>query len=152
MTASLNTPDGKLYIAVGGQLYLYDETVFSDDGAAIVTKWWMPWIQANTGGKRWANKYIEVLTEQGEPLTISAKRFKNYNNSSFVESNVTVHKGENYWDIADWDEAFWDYGASAPEQVRDHFIADVLSYVVETNSTEGPLTVYGLKLFGIQGK
>tara|TARA_R110000868_G_scaffold189695_2_gene433119 strand:- start:164259 stop:165965 length:1707 start_codon:yes stop_codon:yes gene_type:complete len=152
MTASINTPDGRLYIAIGGQLYLYDESTFSDAGTPIQTKWWTPWLQANTGGKRWANKYIEVVTDQGNPLTISAKRFKSYNNSSYVESNVTVHKTEDYWDESEWDSAFWDYGSSAPEHVRDHFIADVLSYSVETNSTDGPLTVYGLKLFGIQEK
>lgn len=152
MTASLNTPDGKLYIAIDGQLHIYDESSFSDDGEPILTKWWTPWIQADSGGKRWANKYVEIITEQGSPLTLSAKRFKNYNNTSFIESNITAHKSEDYWDDALWDEAFWDYGSTSPEQVRDHFVADVLSYSVETDSTEGPLTIYGLKLFGIQEK
>jgi len=97
----------------------------------------------------WANKYAEVITEQGEPLNLKVRRFKNYNNSSFIESQVTAHKAEDYWDEADWDKAFWDYGAAKPETARDHYIADVVSYAIESESTQGPLTIYGLKLFGI---
>lgn len=149
ITAALNTPDGKLYLASGGQLYLYDENTFSDDGEVIHTKWWTPWIKPNKNGKMWANKYAEVITEQGEPLNLNVRRFKNYNNSSFIESQVTAHKAEDYWDEAYWDKAFWDYGAAKPETARDHYIADVVSYAIESESTQGPLTIYGLKLFGI---
>jgi len=31
----------------------------------------------------------------------------------------------------------------------DHYIADVVAYAVESSSSLGPLTIYGLKLFGI---
>lgn len=149
VSAALNTPDGKLYMAINDQLYLYDENVFDDDGVDILTKWWTPWIKPNKNGKSWANKYAEVITEQGEPVQLTVKRFKNYNNSSFVNTIVTAHKAEDYWDEANWDTAFWDYGASKPEYARDHYIADVVAYSVESSSSLGPLTVYGLKLFGI---
>lgn len=150
ITAALNTPDGKLYVASGGQLYAYDENIFDDDGMNILTKWWTPWVKPNGNGKNWANKYTQVITEQGEPIQIKVKRFKNYNNSSFVETSVTAHKAEDYWDEAHWDSGFWDYGAAQPEHARDHYISDVLAYSIESNSNKGPLTIYGLKLFGIQ--
>ena len=149
ISAALNTPDGKLYMAMNGQLYLYDENIYDDDCADITTKWWTPWIKPNSNGKNWANKYAEVITEQGEPVQLLVKRYKNYNNSSFVNTTVTAHKAEDYWDQATWDGAFWDYGSSKPELARDHYIADVVAYAVESSSSLGPLTIYGLKLFGI---
>lgn len=152
ISAALNTPDGKLYVAKGGQLYVYDENVYSDDGAAIATKWWTPWVKPNGNGRAWANKYLEVITEQGEAMPLSIKRYKNYNNSSYVESYASTHAMEDYWEDAEWDTAFWDNGAAKPDVVRDHYVADVVSYAVESVSDQGPLTVYGIKLLGINEK
>jgi hypothetical protein len=149
-TAFLNTPDGKLYLAVGGQLYFYDETVWADAGSAITTRWWTPWLNIGSNFKRWANKFYEVVTDQGAGLSLTLKRYKNYNSSSFIESSVTASVAADYWDETDWNTALWDNGAPTPERERDHFIADVFSYALESNSAEGPLTVFGFKLHGVR--
>lgn len=149
-TAFLNTPDGKLYIASGAQLYQYDENVWADDGAVITTRWWTPWMSLGQNFKRWANKQIELITDQGAALALTLKRYKNYNSSSFTSVSTTATTAADYWGESDWDAAQWDNGAPDPATVRDPFVADVFSYAVESQSTEGPLTIFGLKIQGIQ--
>ena len=147
--AFLNTPDGKLYMAKEGQLYHYDEAVWSDAGEAIVTRWWTPWLNVGTNFKRWANKVLRVVTEQGAAIPLTLKRYKNYNSSSYVQQEVMANTAADYWEDANWDEAFWDNGAPEPEPKRDHFVADVFSYAVESESTQGPLTIFGIKIKGV---
>jgi hypothetical protein len=151
-SAFLNTPDGKLYLAEGGQLYLYDETVWADAGNVVTTRWWTPWLNIGNSFKRWANKFYEVVTDQGAGVPLTLKRYKNYNSSSFVESSVTASVAVDYWDETDWNTALWDNGAPTPERERDHFVADVFSYALESRSIEGPLTVFGFKLHGVREK
>jgi hypothetical protein len=149
-TAFANTPDGELYLGVGGQLYRYDTSVYDDDGVPITTRWWTPWLNFSGNFKRWANKYVELVTEQGAPVAMTLRRYKSYNSSSSVSHSVTATTPADYWNTSDWDTALWDNGYPKPASVRDGFVADVLSYAVESQSTEGPLTIFGFKLYGRQ--
>ena len=151
MTAATNAHDGSLIIASGSKCYSYDQSVFSDAGQPIETMWWTPWIGARNT-KRWANKYVEVISEQGIPIQLNIQRYKNYNSGSYIETSVSVQKKEDYWDASQWDDAYWDYGFSEPEKKRDHFACDTFSYAVSSLSTQGPLTIYGLKLYGVKEK
>ena len=152
INSAVNTPDGKLYLASGGQLYVYDEDIYDDAGADITVKWWTPWLKPSSSGKRWANKYIEVISEQGAELDITIKRFKSYNSSNYVGTQVNLPKPSDYWDETDWDAAQWDNAYPKPEDARDHFVAEVFSYALENSSTTGPLTLFGFKLYGIHEK
>lgn len=149
-TAFLNAPNGELYLAKGGQLYVYDEEVFADDGDAIHTKWWTPWFKPSSSGKRWANKYTEIISEQDELVEVQLKRHKGYNSASYHQTSMDLLTSADHWDDAGWDEALWDNGAPTPQKVRDHFINEVFSYAIESQTTTGPFTVFGLKFYGIQ--
>ena len=151
-TAFLNTPDGKLYLASGGQLYRYDESVWDDDGTAISTRWWTPWKGVGASNNRWANKYVEVMAEQGVAVELSVKRFKNYDSSSNTPNITTIQNTPDYWDEGDWDLAYWDNISPQPPIMRDRFVSDVLAYAVESSTLTGPVILYGLKLHGIQEK
>ncbi|MDD9911576.1 MAG: hypothetical protein OXR68_04275 [Alphaproteobacteria bacterium] len=149
-TAFLNTPDGKLYLASGGQLYEYDESVWADGTAAIETRWWTPWLNVGNNFKRWANKVVEVISDQGAVAEVMLRRFKNYDSSSFIQNSVTASVAADYWDDGEWDNGLWDNGVSKPELKRDHFVADVFSYAIESNNTAGPITLFGLKIRGVK--
>ncbi|MBI1362709.1 MAG: hypothetical protein GC134_01890 [Proteobacteria bacterium] len=149
-TAFMNTPDGKLYLASGGQLYVYDHDTYDDDGEAIQTRWWTPWLNFSSDFKRWANKYVELVTEQGAPVNITLRRYKSYNSSSSVSQELTATTAADYWDDGDWDDALWDNGYPKPAVVRDGYVADVLAYAVESSTTTGPMTIFGFKLYGKQ--
>lgn len=147
-TAFLNTPDGKLYLAKGGQLYAYDEQTWADDTDDITTLWFMPWVKP--GNKQWANKYTELISEQGAAVQVQMKRYKNYNASSYISTITNLQTAADYWEEANWDNGFWDNGAPQPEKKRDHFVADVLAYAIENKSTAGPVTLFGLKIYGVK--
>lgn len=148
--AFMNLPDGNLVMAEGANLLHYDETAWDDNSNNITTKWWTPWLNLSSSNKRWANKYIEVITEQGASQSISVKRYKNYNSSNAVVSLVDANVSADYWDEADWDFSLWDNGYPEPKAQRDHFIADTFSYSFETSNTVGPLVVYGFKVHGLR--
>ncbi len=141
-------PDSTLYAAKQGQLYVYDEETYDDDGAPIRTRWWTPWLNFSSSFRRWANKYIEVITDQGAPVNLSLKRYTSYNTSGYLDRHLTATSPADHWDSATWDEALWDNGAPRPETVRDRFVADVFSFALESADTAGPLTVFGMKLYG----
>lgn len=151
-TAFLNVPSGDLMLAIGAQLYIYDESVYADDFQPIHTKWWTPWLTPSASSKRWANKYTEILSEQSQMVEASLKRFKIYNSSSYQETTLPLMSAADHFDEAYWDESYFDNGAKNPQKVRDHFMADVFSYAVESSTTTGPMTIFGLKFYGIQEK
>lgn len=145
--AFLNASDGTLYLAGDDKLYTYDESVYADDGEAIRTRWWMPWLRL--GKLKWANKFYEIITGQEAGLSLTVQRYKNYNSGNYMQTMADATIPADYWDEADWDEAQWDNVAPSPDRTRDAFVADTLSYAIESNSTDGPLTLFGLKLYGV---
>lgn len=151
LTAVCTRLNGDVFIAIKDKVYRYDDKVYADEDAPILTKWWTPWLNVDREG-RWANKYSEIVAEQGVPISILLTRFKNYNSASYITSSIQIKKQPDHWDEAFFDEGFFDYVASDPTTVRDSYVADTFSYSVESESTEGPLTIYGLKLYGIREK
>lgn len=151
VSATCNLMNGDLLIAKGGQVYIYDKNTYDDDNTAIKTLWWTPWLNGSSKN-RWANKYTEVIAEHGEPILLNLKRFKNYNNNSYIQSQVEIPTSPDYWDVSYWDDAYFDYGAIQNSIARDAFISDVFSYSIETESKEGPLVLYGMKVYGKKEK
>lgn len=148
-SAFLTMPNGTLYMAKGGQLYIYDETVWTDDGINYTAKWWTPWLSPSGGSQRWANKYVEVISEQGVTQALTVKRFKNYNSSSHAAYNLALSSGADFWDEGDWEEALWDNTQNPTNLMRDHFVASTFSYAFES-SAPGSLSIYGFKIYGVQ--
>lgn len=148
-TAYSAGPDGKLYIGKGAQVYRYDEGVWADDGEAIVMRWWTPWLRNGKDGRRWANRYVELLTTQGVALPVALRRMRNMDEANAQTYDMTAQVAAHFWDVADWDSSEWDNGSPRPSLIRDHHVSDEASYAVESSSTLGPLTVFGLKLYGI---
>ncbi len=148
-SAFTTAPNGTLYIAVGDQLYQYDESSYADDGESITTRWWMPWLRFGKTFKRWANRQVQILADQGAPVAVVLKRFKNYNSSTAIANSATLTQASDYWDGSDWDSGLFDNAYPEPPMVQDKFVADVFSYALETTSTEGPVQLFGLRLDGV---
>ncbi|MFZ2619769.1 MAG: hypothetical protein WAX89_02755, partial [Alphaproteobacteria bacterium] len=145
----LNGADGQLYAAKNGQVYVYDTAVWSDDGVPYTARWWTAWLNVGTF-KRWANKAVTVVTEQGLPVAMTLQRYKNYNSLNHVETVTTANVAASYWDAAAWDAGLWDNGAPEPDRERDSFVADVFSYALECSDGAGELTVLGMKIEGVR--
>ena len=54
-----------------------------------------------------------------------------------------------YWDQTEWDDGLWDSGNSSLPVVRDHVVADSMSFAIESETVNGPFTIFGLKLYGV---
>lgn len=145
-TAFMNAPDGKLYVASSTILYCYDESSFADDEAPITLRWWTPWFTA--GGGRWANKYLELITESDANTVFNVKRFKNYDGANAVTYNLDIPGKGDYWDSAFWDNTQWDMGSVKPGYIRDGFIGDAYAYIFENISSYGPIQILGLRMHG----
>ncbi|NBV54333.1 MAG: hypothetical protein EBR79_01310 [Proteobacteria bacterium] len=148
-TASHNAPDGTLYVAKGGQVYRYDTAAWSDAGEAIVTRWWTPWLRPAADGKRWANKYVELLVAPAVSMPVTLRRYDDYDDANPQVLTLEVPPQADFWDSAEWDSAAWDSGGASNPVARDHVVVDVLAMALESASVNGPLTVFGLKLYGV---
>lgn len=149
-TAFLNTSDGALYTAIGGQLYQYDAAVWSDAGQSILTRWWLPWLNVGDKFKRWANKAYTCITDQGALIDLTVQRYVNYDSASPVPTLTQSTKTPDYWDISAWDEALWDNNNPKAPIQQDKFVADVFAFAIESNTTTGPLTHFGMKIEGVR--
>ncbi|MBI1308719.1 MAG: hypothetical protein GC129_02525 [Proteobacteria bacterium] len=141
-------PSGVLYLAKGGQLYAYDETVWSDDGEAVQTRWWLPWLSPGKG-KRWAGKYVELLVAPGSKPTLTVRRYRDYDEANPAVMSLLPPSVPDLWDTSEWEEGLWDSSETVLPVARDHVVAEALAYAVESGSTDGPLTLFGLKLYGV---
>lgn len=148
-TAVHAAPDGTLFVAEGEQVFRYDEGVWADDGVPVMTRWWTPWLRLAKNNKRWANRYVEVVAGDASVMDVTVRRYRNLNDGDGWVLELPVGMRADYWDDAGWDEAFFDNASPAPAVGRDHFVADEVSFAVESHSTQGPLTLLGLKVFGV---
>jgi|GEM_PF-1402237 len=139
-----------LKVASGGQILAYADGVFSDDGAPIRVEWFTPWISPARGFKRFAAMAFEVLTEQGAALALSVQRYREYDTSRPVLLSTTANVAADFWNESDWDVSYFDNGMPEVQTVRDAFVASVLAYRVMEESTSGPLTVFGMRLYGVR--
>ena len=148
-TAMGNLPDGRLLLAVGGQLYAYDEDVWADGGDDIVCRWMTPWASGRSSGKRWANHYVEVLSSPGPKTLLTLRRYRNHDTYNPAVLVIPANEKADFWDDADWDDARWDNGSPPPALARDHYVAEVMGYAVENAGTLGPIVIFGLSMYGI---
>lgn len=148
LTASHTTADGTLYLAKGGQLYLYDPAVWGDDGVAVKTLWWSPWFNP-ARLKRWAGKYVELIVQPGVQVPITLSRYRDYDDFNPQILEMEVPPLPSYWESTFWDEGFWDNVQPAAPLARDHVVADAFAYAAESLTTTGPFTIFGIKLYGV---
>jgi hypothetical protein len=151
-TAFYGTSDGRLLLAKNGQLYAYangteGDVSYGDDGAAILIKWWTPWLKPKIG--RWSNIGYELLMEETSDSTIDIYRAVDELEDSIISDPIQVNlvEGSAYWDEVYWDEAYWD-GSRRRGVVRDKFLADSFYLIVQNESTVGPISFLGLKPIG----
>lgn len=141
--------DGNLYLSTSSQLYRYDHSVWADNGEPIATRWWTPWLRLAKPGKRWANRAVEVLVSGNDDVALTLTRYRNLDDASGVEIEVPVISKRDYWDTPSIGEGGLDVGSPGMAVVRDHFVADEVAWAVESNSTEGPLTLFALRVRGM---
>lgn len=141
--------DGTLYLTAETQLYKYDESVWSDEGEPIATRWWTPWLRLAKPGKRWANRAVEVLVSGNDDVELTLTRYRNLDDGSGVGLDVPVISKRDYWDTPSIGAGGLDVGSPGMAVVRDHFVADEVAWAVESNSTEGPLTLFALRVRGM---
>lgn len=141
---------GGLEIARGSQVFDYDMTTFSDDDAAIMVEWFTPWISPARGFKRFAVQGFQVLTEQEASLELKIERFREYDTSRAVLSTTASNVAADFWDASDWEESYFDNGRPDIQVVRDNFVSSVLAYRLRENSKRGPLTIFGLQVYGVR--
>lgn len=144
--------DGTLYLASGGQVYRYDTNAWSDAGNPIRTVWWTPWLRLAAQGKRWANRYVEVITEPGVSVDLTLRRYRDLDDGNPRSVGVTSAVVPDYWDSAEWDASMFDQADQTAAVVRDPFVCDEAAWALESQTTTGPLTVLGLKVFGVGEK
>ena len=148
LEAAHTAPDGELYVAKGGQLYRYDTDSWSDAGDPITVRWWMPWVNP-ANKKRWANKYVEVLVMRKVDVAFSMRRYRDYDDANPQVMALVTPVEPTYWDATDWETGLWDSGDSSLPLVRDHVVADSMSFAIESTTVNGPFTIFGLKLYGV---
>lgn len=152
-SAYLGTSDGRLLMAIGGQLFSYANgtdtggIAYSDDNASILVKWWTPWLRLKHG--RWSNVGYEVLMEEVADTTIDIYRTRDDRDDSIIMAaeGILLTEPSAYWDEAYWDEAYWD-SSSRRINVRDKFLADSFGLMIVNESTIGPLSFLGVKPIG----
>lgn len=148
LSAAHAAPDGELYVAKDGQLYRYDTHSWSDAGAPITVRWWMPWVNP-AGKKRWANKYTEVLVRRTVDVAFKLRRYRDYDDANPQVMALVTPVEATYWDATEWETGLWDSGNSTLPLVRDHVVADSISFAIESETVNGPFTIFGLKLYGV---
>lgn len=148
---SLSLPDGRLIVAKGTQLYTYDNgadggtPTYGDDGTAIRTAWWTPWI---TPGGTWSNRYFQLLIEPGSAAIDAILRRSKDNNSAQVKDlTIEVNTSQPTWGEAQWGTSTWGAREAQAEE-RDKFIAYSFALRLETNTTTGGIEVVGIKSLG----
>lgn len=150
-TAFLNTPDGRLYCVVNNKMYYYDTDSYADDDMPIHTVWTTAWFEPNKT-RAWANKYSEVILEPSGLKKATLQRYKNYNSASYSIKEVNLKSLPDYFDTAYWDNASFDVNAQDKAIVRDKFIANTLSFSLQSNDKQGPLTIYSVRFYGSKEK
>jgi hypothetical protein len=150
--AFLGTSDGRLMIAVGGQLYSYangtdGQITYSDNGVPIKMRWWTPWLKPKSG--RWSNIGYELMVEDALTTVVSVYRAVDEREDSVTTTPIEIDfaEGSAYWDEAYWDEAYWD-SAKRRGVVRDKFLADSFYLILQNESTAGPISLLGIKPIG----
>ena len=149
--AFLGTSDGRLLLADGTQLYTYANgtdgaTSYADAGAAILMKWWTPWLRPKAG--RWANIGYEIVMEDvAETSLVIYRAVDERDDTGRLVAEATLTEGTAYWDEVYWDEAYWD-AVRRRIVVRDKFLADSFWLTVQNNTTAGPISVIGIKPIG----
>lgn len=150
-SAFYGTSDGRLIMARGGQLYAYANgtdgaTTYDDDGDPILMKWWTPWLAPKRG--RWANIGFELIMEDISETTIQISRATDSRDDSvIVVGEFALTTGSSLWGEAEWGVSLW--GSRALRlNLRDKFLSDNFSIILENNSTSGPLSFIGLKPIG----
>jgi hypothetical protein len=142
-------PDGSFLLAVAGQLYRYDTNAWADDGAAFSCRWWTPWLAPGDPTRRWANYTLNVLTAQAGTLPLTLSRYRDLNDADPKVMALETQSQPDCWDEVDWDVALWDNVTPPPSRVRDHFVCGTMALAVECTTTQGPLTLLGVKLEGV---
>jgi hypothetical protein len=99
-------------------------------------------------GCRWANQYVELLTAQDAVVPLTVERWVDYDRANPTVLTTEAPAPADYWDGAAWDEAQWDNWVVVPPLLRDHAVGRVFGFAVSSNTTSGPLTIFGLKLHG----
>lgn len=146
--AAHTSADGALYVAKGAQLYRYDMEVWSDAGTPIFTRWWTPWVTP-AKGRRWAGSYAEVLASPAVEVPFTLRRYIDYDDGNPQVMEMMAPPTPDYWDTGAWDAGLWDNGSLTVPVARDHVVADMLAYAVESESANGPFTLFGIKLYGM---
>jgi hypothetical protein len=149
--AACTAPNGTVYLAKAGRVFVYDATCYDDAGEPITTRWWTPWLHPN-GVKRWAHKYAEVLMARGSAMAVTLRRYTDDDDGNPAVFAMSTPEVPNYWNEAFWDEATWDSGNNGLKTSRDHAVLQSISLCVETVTTTGPFCVFGLKLYGVKEK
>jgi hypothetical protein len=145
--AFATAPGGGLFLAVGGQVYQYSPAAFDDAGAPIETRWQTGWISP-AGRDRWANSYTEVVIEQSAAMVLDVTRTRNLDDGNNVVATVEARLEPEYWDSGLWDTTYFDVATPTRSVVRDHFVAERVGLGITSTSTQGPLTVLGIQLYG----
>ncbi len=151
LSAAHTASNGSLYLANSGansgQLWLYDLAMYSDAGTPIFTRWWLPWLNP-AGGRRWANKYLEVLAVPQAVQPVTLKRYADLDNGNPRVLPLELPAPPDFWEAADWDSALFDNATTPAALVRDHCVAERLSLALESEHSL-PLQVLGVKLYGV---
>lgn len=150
-TAYLGLPDGRLIVGEADQLLLYSNGIdgetptFSDDGAAIRTEWFSPWIEQKA---RWQNRYWEFITDSDNmSMTIQFTRMKDNDISNGITFNIETKGQATLWDVSSWDIDDWDSNFKRALK-RDKFLATSYAFRLVTNTTTGPFEIVGVKVIG----
>lgn len=142
--------DGRLFLAVGGQLYTYSngtdgDTSYADGASAIEIRW--STATMNMGG-RWSNIGFELVMGDVADTSLDIYRAVDNrdDNLEFVKS-VSLTSGGSYWDVAQWDVDNW--GSTAKRIIwRDKFYKDSFWISVRNESTAGAISFQALKPIG----
>jgi hypothetical protein len=134
--------DGVLYFSTTtGYIYKFDETVFNDDGAAIVTM--MKTKKADYG--------VPVQTKKYRNAWVTAKQYdaqsSTFNLSAIID-DITINIDDistdesGVWDEGDWDEMTWDFKDVVQKKTSLRKRGRTIQYVITTDVVDEPLTIY----------
>ncbi|TGT42779.1 hypothetical protein [Mesorhizobium sp. M8A.F.Ca.ET.165.01.1.1] len=148
----LGTSDGRLLIAIGGQLYAYANGTdtdagldYADDGVEILIRWHLPWLK---GKGRWANVGYEILMDDVSQTDLTIYHTVDEDDSRrSAPIVVELTESSSFWDEAIWDADSWD-SAAKRLIVRDKFLCDSFGLIVQNSSTVGPISILGIKPIG----
>jgi len=151
-SAFLGTTDGRLLLAVGGQLYAYGNGTdsdagecYDDAGESYEWQWESPWMQL--GGQRWANKAFEIIMETAVTGTLYVDRLINWNTQNVYTSEFPITVTGGLWDTDLWDATYWD-GSVINPVASDKFICDAFKFKLRSDNSAGPYAALGVRPIG----